>query len=767
MRILLHIRRIFSLFMILFLLAAAGGAVTTLASPKTPGTPDRPVVVRMYYTGEDHLNQVAGSLDIWEVHEDEGFVIVQVKPEQYAWLQNLGYTMEIDAEKTAELRNPEALLDPHYAYFDNHVPNALNNYMVDFMQQVNADYPDLVEMIDIGDAWEGENGGYARDIWVMRVTNEDPAYGAIEDKPVFYLHGGIHAREVTIPELLIRYTKFLTSGYNGLGGYSLDPDVTWLVNHHTVYVLITTNPDGHVINELNSSAWWRKNVDNNDGCTWSDSWGVDLNRNHSFKWGCCGGSSGDPCDETYRGSGRASEPETAAFQNHVLSVIPDQNGPNGDDELPPAAPEDTTGIILTMHSYGNLTLLPWGAVSLPDPANMPELTKVGHKLAYFTGYTDFDLGYVTDGGTRDWGYGKLGVPTYTFEVGPGYGECGSFFPDYDCIDGTNGAPENFWAENRPAFLYAHKIAVTPYRTAYGPDSQNLIVTPSTVPQGTPVTLNANLADHRCCGEPLSPIAGAEYFIDAPGDDGTGTAMTPLDGSWGETNEDGTAIVSTSSLAPGQHYILVHSRNSSGDWGPFTAVFVNTTPAGPPTAGFTFSPDQPQAGETIQFTDTSSASPTEFFWDFGDGMTSSQENPSHIFTSVDVFTVTHTVTNPLGSDTIVLPVQVLPVDVAGVELTLETTETLYSGDTAYFSALLSPDTAAPPFNYIINFGDSTEIAGTTNDLNLTFNHLYATGGIFTATIKVWNNTMPPAEAVTDSVQVTVIQIHKLYLPFVSR
>ena len=176
-----------------------------------------------------------------------------------------------------------------------------------------------------------------------------------------------------------------------------------------------------------------------------------------------------------------------------------------------------------------------------------------------------------------WGYGTLGIPSFTFEVGPDSGTCGGFFPAYECIDGAAGYPRDFWAENGPAFIYGHKIARTPYITAYGPDAQNLVVTPTSVPQGTPVALTANFLDHRCCGEPLGPIAAAEYFLDAPGEDGTGIAMTPVDGAWGETNEDGQATVDTSSLIPGQHYILVHAQNSAGKWGPFTAVFVDTTP----------------------------------------------------------------------------------------------------------------------------------------------------------------------------------------------
>jgi hypothetical protein len=35
-----------------------------------------------------------------------------------------------------------------------------------------------------------------------------------------------------------------------------------------------------------------------------------------------------------------------------------------------------------------------------------------------------------------------------------------------------------------------------------------------------------------------------------------------------------AVVDTDSLAPGKHYLLVHGQNNTGDWGPFTAVFLD-------------------------------------------------------------------------------------------------------------------------------------------------------------------------------------------------
>jgi uncharacterized repeat protein (TIGR01451 family) len=564
------------------------GAPVARAFPPLPQGPsatgDGPVVVRLYFRDRDHLGAVAGELDIWEVHPDaeERYVVAAVTPAQYQWLESLGYRLEIDAEKTARL-GITALLDPRFYYYDDFQPNANGRYVVSFLQDTNAAYPDLTELYDIGDAWmAGQLGEYDRDIWVLRITNEDPAYGDVVDKPAFFLFATIHAREVATPELAIRYIKYLTVGYDDEGGYGQDPDVTWLVDHNVAYVLVMQNPDGHWKNEQDTVNDRRKNMDWDDGCSSSYSWGVDLNRNHSFLWGCCGGSSGDPCSITYRGPVRGAEPETQAFENYFGTVMRDQNGPNGDDQIPAAAPITTTGIFISLHSHSDLVLWPWGFDDYGDPPNYDELETIGRKFAYYNGYDpSATIWYDVDGATDDWTYGKFGVPSFTFEVGPGGGPCGGFFPAYGCIDGIDGMPRNFWAENKPTFLYAHKIARTPYMTAYGPDAQNLSAAPSEVIQGAPVRLTATIADHRYGGDTLQPIAAAEYFVDAPpaeGEDGTGFPMAPTGEGWGDLSVEVTATVDTSGLEPGLHYLLVHGQNTNGDWGPLTAVFLEVTAA---------------------------------------------------------------------------------------------------------------------------------------------------------------------------------------------
>ena len=72
------------------------------------------------------------------------------------------------------------------------------------------------------------------------------------------------------------------------------------------------------------------------------------------------------------------------------------------------------------------------------------------------------------------------------------------------------------------------------------------------------------------------VAAAEYFIDAVGDDGTGVAMTPADGTFDSASESVTATVDISGLALGNHTLFVHGRDSAGDWGTFDAVVLSVT-----------------------------------------------------------------------------------------------------------------------------------------------------------------------------------------------
>jgi hypothetical protein len=78
------------------------------------------------------------------------------------------------------------------------------------------------------------------------------------------------------------------------------------------------------------------------------------------------------------------------------------------------------------------------------------------------------------------------------------------------------------------------------------------------------------------------------------------------------------------------------------------VGVNAVPPAP-VAAFTYSPAAPITGSPVQFTDASTGgAPDTWAWSFGDGGTSTAQNPTHTYGSAGTFTVTLTASNAGGS-----------------------------------------------------------------------------------------------------------------------
>ncbi|MGB6873948.1 MAG: PKD domain-containing protein [Dehalococcoidia bacterium] len=71
---------------------------------------------------------------------------------------------------------------------------------------------------------------------------------------------------------------------------------------------------------------------------------------------------------------------------------------------------------------------------------------------------------------------------------------------------------------------------------------------------------------------------------------------------------------------------------------------------PPQAAFNATPTSGCAALTVNFTDQSTGNITGWNWTFGDGGTSTDQNPSHEYTSAGSYNVTLNVTTACGSDT---------------------------------------------------------------------------------------------------------------------
>jgi len=70
---------------------------------------------------------------------------------------------------------------------------------------------------------------------------------------------------------------------------------------------------------------------------------------------------------------------------------------------------------------------------------------------------------------------------------------------------------------------------------------------------------------------------------------------------------------------------------------------------PPVASFTMDTDTGEAPLTVTFTDTSTGSPTLWYWEFGDGTTSQLQNPTHEYALAGTYTVSLWVSGAGGAD----------------------------------------------------------------------------------------------------------------------
>ncbi|WP_163835373.1 M14 family zinc carboxypeptidase [Spartinivicinus ruber] len=418
-------------------------------------------------------------------------------------------------------------------------------------QQIARNFPSIAQWLDVGDSWEKQQDptkGY--DIRVLKLTNKKIG----GNKPKLFLNSGLHAREYTTAPLALAFARHLTENYGK------DANITWILDHHEVHLMLHSNPDGRKWAEQGLS--WRKNTNNNH-CTNTTRRGVDLNRNFTYGWNSVdGGSSDNQCEITYHGTEAASEPETQAVQNYMKQLWQDNRGPGKTDK----APDDTSGIFIDIHSAAGLVLWPWGDSVKPAP-NGTALETLGRRFAWFNNYKPQQAStglYLTDGASDDFAYGELGVAGFTFELGKQFFE--------PCQEFEN----KIKPDNLKALLYAAKVVRAPYKIPSGPETLNLTLSSdnSEVEAGTQVKLTAQATDanfNQINGQvDTQRVNEAQYSIDTPFWTAGHTAV-PLEITGRRDNISGT--IDTTGLEPGRHIVYVRSKDSSGIWGPVSAEFL--------------------------------------------------------------------------------------------------------------------------------------------------------------------------------------------------
>jgi PKD repeat protein len=177
-------------------------------------------------------------------------------------------------------------------------------------------------------------------------------------------------------------------------------------------------------------------------------------------------------------------------------------------------------------------------------------------------------------------------------------------------------------------------------------------------------------------------------------------------------------------------VTITVRDAAGNVATCSTTF--TAKAIPPGADFSAAPKNGQAPFAASFSNLSTGTITGVAWDFGDGSTSTEAQPTHTYTKAADYSVSLTVFGPAGTNTLkrdaFIPVSnpQAPVILAAPTVTTASLQfgnelVIVAGDTNVFT-VVAMDPGGNPLNYQWSFGD-----GVTNDWSLsgTAQHVYTT------------------------------------------
>ena len=161
------------------------------------------------------------------------------------------------------------------------------------------------------------------------------------------------------------------------------------------------------------------------------------------------------------------------------------------------------------------------------------------------------------------------------------------------------------------------------------------------------------------------------------------------------------------------------------------------------ADFTTSADSGCFPFNVQFTNTSSLIVNNFYWDFGDGSTSTDPNPSHAYAAPGEYDITFAVSSNLTScsDTLRMPAKI-KVRQPAVDFT-STDLTACAPSIVNFS-----DLSVDADMYLWNFGDST------TSTNSNPSHIYNTPGTYTVSL-IGTSTLGCSDTITRQAYIHVL------------
>ena len=227
------------------------------------------------------------------------------------------------------------------------------------------EHPDIVDLTSAGQSELGKT------LWVVRLSDwsiDTKANGSA--KEIVYIDGGHHGNEYLGTALAYLTAKWYINAWS-----EGNEEAVAVLQNTELHILIMLNPDGNDIDTR-----WNINQ-------------VDLNRNYNHYW--------NTCPTTQPGSSAFSESETASNSDYMNTYVTDAD------------------LYVTMHTGVWIMLYPWG--KWPEqPPDWELFWRIREDVQ--ANVTDIPIQnanqglYPNCGTSRDYGYGHMGFPTFTFET---------------------------------------------------------------------------------------------------------------------------------------------------------------------------------------------------------------------------------------------------------------------------------------------------------------------------------------------------------------
>jgi len=221
------------------------------------------------------------------------------------------------------------------------------------LQEIASLYPEITELYDLGKSVQD------RSIWGLKITDNP---GTEENEPEIRVCGCHHGDEemsVEIPLLL---------AWELVQNYTVDSNITELVNTREIWIIPMVNPDGRMLGQ-------RYNANN-----------VDLNRDYGYIWEPSSGSTAP-----------FSQPETQVIRQHAL--------------------DNNFVFSFSFHTSGDIVNYVWNHKGNPTPDHevVEHLSEIYGSYNGYWVVEGYDWYRIT-GDTNDFSYGCRGDLDWTIET---------------------------------------------------------------------------------------------------------------------------------------------------------------------------------------------------------------------------------------------------------------------------------------------------------------------------------------------------------------